>query len=70
MAFQVGSTGFYELACMPFGQLNLGYSLCRMMEMCLGDQLFTILLLYLDDICVFAATINEMVVRTEMVLRG
>ena len=30
------------------------------MEMCLGDQQFVTLLLYLDDICVFVASIDEM----------
>ena len=29
------------------------------MEMCLGDQQFVTLLLYLDDICIFVASINE-----------
>ena len=30
------------------------------MEMSLGDQQFVTLLLYLDDICMFAANVDEM----------
>ena len=30
------------------------------MEQCLGDQQFVTLLLYLEDICIFAPTIDEM----------
>ena len=37
-----------------------GLSLCCLMEICLGDQQFVTLLLYLDDICVFVASIAEM----------
>ena len=35
--------------------------------MCLGDQQFVTLLLYIDDICVFAASIDEMLDCIEMV---
>ena len=37
------------------------------MEMCLGDQQFVTLLLYLDDICVFVASIYEMLDQIELV---
>ena len=39
------------------------------MEMCLGDQQFITLMLYLDDICIFAANVNEMLDQIEMVFR-
>ena len=45
---------------MPFGLLNAGSSFCHLMEQCLGDQQFVTLLLYLDDICIFAPSIEEM----------
>ena len=45
---------------MPFGLSNAGSSFCHLMEQCLGDQQFVTLLLYLDDICIFAPTIDEM----------
>ena len=44
---------------MPFGLSNAGATFCRLMEMCLGDQLF-ITLLYSDDICIFASSIDQM----------
>ena len=39
------------------------------MEMCLGDQQFATLLLCLDDICVFAASIDEMLGHIELVFK-
>ena len=37
------------------------------MEMCLGDQQFVTLLLYLNDICVFVASIDQMLDQIELV---
>ena len=37
------------------------------MEQCLGDQQFVTLLLYLNDICIFAPTIDKMLDRIELV---
>ena len=37
------------------------------MEQCLGNQQFVTLLLYLDDICIFAPTINDMLDQIELV---
>ena len=39
------------------------------MEMCLGDQKFVTLLLYLDYICVFATSIDEMLDHIELVFK-
>ena len=66
-AFRAGSTGLYEFTRMPFGLSNAGSSFCRLMEQCLGDQQFVTLLLYLDDICIFAPTIDEMLDRIQLV---
>ena len=66
-AFRAGSMGLYEFTRMPFGLSNAGSSFCRLMEQCLGDQQFVTLLLYLDDICIFAPTINDMLDRIELV---
>ena len=52
--------GLYEFTRMPFGLSNAGSSFCHLMEQCLGDQQFVTLLLYLDDICIFAPTIDDM----------
>ena len=61
MAFRAGLSGLYEFTCMLFGLSHSGLCFCHLMEMCLGDQQFVTLLLYLDNICVFAASIDEMV---------
>ena len=45
----------------------MDYSFCHLMEQCLGDQQFVTLLLYLDDICIFAPTIDDMLDRIELV---
>ena len=68
-ALRAGSSGLYEFTCMPFGLSNSGSSFCHLMEMCLGDQQFVTLLLYLDDICIFVASIDEMLDRTELVFK-
>ena len=60
IAFRVGSSGLYEFTRMEFGLSNLGSSFYHLMEMCLGDQQFVTLLFYLDDICIFAANVSEM----------
>ena len=67
-AFRAGSSGLYEFTHMPFGLSNAGASFCHLMEMCLGDQQYLTLLFYLDDICVFSSSIDEMLNRVEMVL--
>ena len=68
-AFHAGSSGLYEFTHMPFGLSNAGASFCHLMEMCLGDQQYLTLLFYLDDICVFSSSIDEMLNRVEMVLK-
>ena len=67
-AFRAGSSGLYEFTRMPFGLSNAGASFCRLMEMCLGDQQYLTLLFYLDDICIFSSSIDEMLERIAMVL--
>ena len=68
-AFCAGSSGLYEFTCMPFGLSNVGASFCCLMEMCLGDQQYLTLLFYLDDICIFGSSIDEMLDRITMVLQ-
>ena len=64
-AFRAGSSGLYEFTRMPFGLTNAGASFCRLMEMCIGDQQYVTLLFYLDDICIFADTADQMLDRIE-----
>ena len=59
--------GLYEFTHMQIGLSNAGSSFCCLMELCLGDQQFFTLLLYLDDICLFASTINDMLDCIELV---
>ena len=66
-AFRAGSSGLYEFTRMPFGLTNAGASFCRLMEMCIGDQQYVTLLFYLDDICVFTETADQMLDRVQLV---
>ena len=66
-AFRAGSSGLYEFTRMPFGLTNAGASFCRLMEMCIGDQQYITLLFYLDNICVFAETADQMLHRIQLV---
>ena len=52
---------------MPFSLTNAGASFCRLMEMCIGDQQYITLLFYLDDICIFSETIDQMLDRIALV---
>ena len=68
-AFSAGSSGLYEFTHIPFRLSNSRSIFCHLMEMCLGDQQFFTFLLYLDDICVFAASIDEMLDCIELVFK-
>ena len=66
-AICAGSSSLFEFTRMPFGLTNAGASFCRLMEMVIGDQQFVTLLFYLDDICIFANSANQMLDRIELV---
>ena len=66
-AFHAGYSGLFEFTRMPFGLTNAGASFCRLMEMVIGDQQFVTLLFYLDDICIFANSADQMLDRIELV---
>ena len=66
-AFRAGSSSLFEFTRMPFGLSNAGASFCRLMEMVIGDQQFVTLLFYLDDICIFANSADQMLDRIELV---
>ena len=68
-AFRAGLSGLYKFTHMPFRLSNPRSSFSHLMEMCLGDQQFVTLLLYLDDICVFATSIDEMLDCIELVFK-
>ena len=52
---------------MPFGLSNAGSSFCHLMEQCLEDQQFVTLLIYLNNICIFAPSIEEMLDHIDLV---
>ena len=66
-AFRAGSSSLFEFTHMPFGLTNAGASFCRLMEMVIGDQQFVTLLFYLDDICIFANSADQMLDRIKLV---
>ena len=68
-AFRAGSTGLYEFTHMPFGLSQLWVQFLSPHGMRLRDQQFVTLLLYLDNICVFAASIDEMLDCIELVFK-
>ena len=67
--FCAGSSGLYKFTHMPFGLSNAGASFCQLMETCLGDQQYLTLLFYLNDICIFNSSINEMLDRIGLVFQ-
>ena len=67
--FRAGSSGLHEFTQMPFRLFNSRSSVCCIMVMCFGGQQFVTLLLYLDDICVFATSIDEMLDHIELVFK-
>ena len=55
--------GLYECNRMPFGLQNAPATFQRLMQICLGDQNYSTLLLYLDDIIVSSSTFDEHIER-------
>ena len=66
-AFRARSSRLYELTQVPFGLSNSDSSFCHLMEMCLVEQQFLTLLLYLDNISDFAVSIDKMLDRIQFV---
>lgn len=60
--------GLFDFCRMPFGLSNAPATFQRLMERCLGDMNFEAILIYLDDIIVFAPTKEEHLHRLEQVL--
>ena len=66
-ACHAGSSGLYEFTHIPFGLSNVGASFFHLMEIYLEDQQYLTLLFYLDDICIFGSSIDEMLDRIGLV---
>ena len=67
-AFRVGTGGLFEFTRMPFGLCNAPATYQRLMESMLGDFNYQNLLIYLDDILLYAASIEDMVTNLDAVL--
>ena len=65
-AFREGSSGLHEFTRMPFGLTNASAYFCQLMEMCIGNQQYVTFHFYLDDICVFAETADQMLDRIQL----
>ena len=59
--------GLFECLRMPFGLTNSPATFQRLMQLVLGDQMFQILLVYLDDIIVYSQTFEEHLDRLDVV---
>ena len=63
----ISPMGLYEFNRMPFGLTNAPATFQRLMTTVFGDMNFDSVLLYLDDIIVFSATVEEHVARLSKV---
>jgi aromatic ring-opening dioxygenase LigB subunit len=61
--------GLYEYPRMPMGLSNSASTFQKIMEACLNDNNFQILLIYLDDILIFSKRVEEELERLEFVLQ-
>ncbi|EZG43036.1 enzymatic polyprotein [Gregarina niphandrodes] len=67
-AFKTPS-GLYEFVVMPFGLVNAPATFQRMVENLFGDLYWNGVLVYLDDILIHAATLEEVFAKLEEVLK-
>ena len=68
-AFTLGPLGFYECNRMQFGATNAPATFQRLMESCLGDLNLNWCIIYLDDVVVYASTVEEHPKRLEGVFQ-
>lgn len=66
-AFSVGNLGFYECSRMGMGLTNAPSTFQRLMEKCMGEMLLKEVLIFLDDILIFADTFEQHIERLESV---
>ncbi|CAB4027585.1 Hypothetical predicted protein [Paramuricea clavata] len=60
--------GLFEYNRMPFGLCGAPATFQRLMQSCLHDQIYQLLLVYLDDVIVFSKTFDEHLERLDKVL--
>ncbi len=59
--------GLYEFTRLPIGLSNAPATFQRLMQQCLGDQCFDNVLIYLDDIIVYAADFDSHLIHLDRV---
>jgi transposase InsO family protein len=59
--------GLYEYTRMPFGLTNAPATFQRLMQHCFREEVFRILLVFLDDIIIFSQTLTENIQRLDKV---
>ena len=60
--------GLYEYNRMPFGLCNAPATFQRLMQSCLNDQIYQTLMVYIDDIIIFAETFDDHLARLDKAL--
>ena len=68
-AFTLGLLGFFECNRMSFGATNSSATFQRLMESCLGDLNLNWCVIYLDDVVVYARTVEEHLKRLQGVFQ-
>ena len=58
-AFTVGSLGFFQCKCMPFGLCNTPATFQRLMTNCLGELNYSTCLVYLDNVVIYLSIQEE-----------
>ena len=58
-AFTLGTLGFFQCECMPFGLCNAPATFQQLMTNCLGELNYSTCLLYLDDIIIYLSMQEE-----------
>jgi hypothetical protein len=60
--------GLYEFNRLPFGLCNAPATFQRLMQAVVGDLMFQILLVYLDDLLVYSSTFEDHLKRLDIIL--
>ncbi len=60
--------GLFEYNRMPFGLCGAPATFQRLMQSCLHDQIYQLLLVYLDDVIIFSKTFDEHLERLDKIL--
>ena len=67
-AFTVGTLGFFQCECMPFGLCNALATFQWLMTNCLGELNYSACLVYLEDVVIYLSTQEEHIERLRGIL--